>query len=320
MPHEFEIIVPPGKKKERLDVFLTHHVENATRTKVQRAIKEGQVLVNGEPARSSHTVAPGQVIHITLPKPPPRDALPEDIPLEIIFEDEDLIIVNKPAGMVTHPAHGNYTGTMVNALLHHCAKLSTLNDVTRPGIVHRLDKDTSGLMVVAKNDNAHARLAKQFADRSIVREYRALVWGTFKNKRGTIEAELGRSTSDRKKMAVVKSGKHAVTDYEVVQEFSYLTLLKLKLRTGRTHQIRVHLAHVHHPVFGDPTYNGRHILYGPGSSTQKAEVNRLLKIIPRQALHARTIGFVHPATRKEVFFDSPLPPDMEEVLRLLSLP
>ena len=317
MPREFEIVVPAGKKKERLDVFLTHHVENATRNKVQTAIRTGLVLVNGVSARSSHPVAPGEVIHVTLPQPPPPDVVAEEIPLDVRYEDEQLLVVNKPAGMVTHPAYGNYTGTLVNALLHHCASLSTANDVTRPGIVHRLDKDTSGLMVVAKTDAAHAHLARQFARRTITREYQAIVWGILEPRSGIIDANLGRSKSDRKKMAVIEGGKTAVTEYEVLERFPYLSLIRLRLRTGRTHQIRVHLAHIQHPVFGDPTYNGRRILYGPGTPRQKIEVQALLEIIHRQALHARTIGFVHPATGQELAFSSPLPADMEEVLGTL---
>ena len=270
MPYEFEILVPAGKKKERLDVFLTHHVQNATRNKVHRAITEGSVLVNGKSVKPSHKVSPGEVIHITLPKSPPQEALPENIPLDIIHEDADLIIVNKPAGMVTHPAYGNHTGTLVNAMLYHCNHLSAAKDPTRPGIVHRLDKDTSGLMVVAKTDRAHAFLARQFAARTIQREYRAIVWGKFKSKHGLIETLLGRSKSDRKKMAVVSEGKQAATEYSVIEQFSYLALVALRLRTGRTHQIRVHLAHINHPVFGDPTYNGRHIVAGPGTPKHKA--------------------------------------------------
>ncbi len=316
MSTEMEIRVPPGKKKERLDIFLTHHVENATRSKVKQAIEQGLVLVDGRKVKPSHDVSPGEIILLSLPKPPPQEALPEDIPLDIVHEDDHVLVVNKPAGMVTHPAFGNTTGTLVNALLHHC-NLSGLNGPTRPGIVHRLDKETSGLMVVAKSDAAHAFLAKQFAERSILREYQAIVWGTFKPSTGRIEADLGRSKSDRKKMAVIEGGKHAVTEYHVLQSFAYLSLLSLKLHTGRTHQIRVHLAHAHHPVFGDPTYNGRHILYGPGGKSQKEEVDRLLEIIPRQALHAKTIGFLHPATRKRCFFDSSLPADMQAVLNTL---
>ena len=317
MPQEFDIVVPAGKKRERLDLFLTHHVENATRTKVQAAIRAGYVLVDGVAARSSHPVAPGEVIHVTLPRTPPPDVLPEPIPLEIVYEDDHLLVVNKPAGMVTHPAYGNYTGTLVNALLHHCASLSAVNDATRPGIVHRLDKDTSGLMVVAKTDQAHAHLARQFAKRTIRREYQAIVWGALAGPTGVIEANLGRSKSDRKKMAVVQEGKTAVTEYTVLERFPYLSLVRLRLQTGRTHQIRVHLAHIQHPVFGDPTYNGRRILYGPGSARQKAEVQALLEILTRQALHARTIGFRHPATGADVMFESSLPEDMSRVLVLI---
>jgi 23S rRNA pseudouridine1911/1915/1917 synthase len=303
MPLEFNIVVPPGKKKERLDVFLTGHVENATRNKVQRAIKNGKVLVNGERVRPSHQVAPGEIIHVTLDKPPPPEAIPQNIPLAVEYEDDHLLVVNKPAGMVTHPAYGNYSGTLVNALLYHCNTLSSLNDRTRPGIVHRLDKDTSGLVVVAKSDPAHARLASQFARRTIDREYWAIVWGLFDRKQGVIETLLGRSKSDRKKMAVVVEGKQAITEYRVLREFSYLSLVRLKLRTGRTHQIRVHLAHINHPVFGDPTYNGRRMVWGPGTAKQRAEVQRLLKLMPRQALHAKTIGFVHPGTGRKLMFD-----------------
>lgn len=317
MPHQIEIPVPPGKKKERLDIFITHHVENATRNKVQQAIREGTVLVNGERVRPSHQVLPGEIVQITLPRPPPQRAVAEDIPLDIVFEDDDVIIVNKPAGMVTHPAHGNHTGTLVNALLHHGAALSGMNDPGRPGIVHRLDKETSGLMIVAKNDVAHAKLAKQFAKRTIQREYRAIVWGVFQQSAGLITGDLGRSKSDRKKMAVVPGGKSAATEYGVLEQFAYLAFIRLKLHTGRTHQIRVHLAHVNHPVFGDPTYNGRHIVWGPGSPAQKAEVQRLLAIVQRQALHARTIGFIHPASGKEMIFESKLPPDMERALAIL---
>jgi len=314
MPQEFDIVVPAGKKKERLDVYLTNHVENATRTKVQAAIRAGAVLVDGKAVRVSHPVAPGEVIHVTLPQPPPPDVVAENIPLSIVYEDDHLLVVNKPAGMVTHPAYGNYTGTLVNALLYHCGALSTMNDTSRPGIVHRLDKDTSGLMVIAKNDVAHVHLARQFARRTIIREYWAVVWGTFLVPVGVIDAALGRSKADRKVMAVVVDGKHAVTNYEVLEEFPYLSLVRLRLQTGRTHQIRVHLAHIGHPVFGDPTYHGRRINAGPGTPRQKSQVQDLLELVPRQALHAKTIGFVHPATREKVLFDSVLPEDMQALL------
>lgn len=318
MPREFDIVVPAGKKKERLDLYLAGHIENATRNKVQRAIRDGYVLVNGKAARASHQVAPGEVIHVVLPKPPPQKALPENIPLDIIYEDDQLLVVNKPAGMVTHPAYGNYTGTLVNALLYYCRGLSGADDPLRPGIVHRLDKDTSGLMVVAKTDTAHSSLGRQFAQRTIDREYQAVVWGIFERQQGVIETPLGRSKSDRKKMAVVQEGKAAITEYAVIQQFDYLSLVRLKLRTGRTHQIRVHLSHINHPVFGDPTYNGRRILYGPGTARQRADVQRLLKLMPRQALHAKTIGFYHPTLEKRVFFDSDLPQDITDVVVTIS--
>jgi 23S rRNA pseudouridine1911/1915/1917 synthase len=317
MPHDLEIIVPPRKQKERIDLFLTHHIENATRNKVQQAIERGLVLVDGKKVRSSHQLTGGEIIQVRLPRPEPQRALPENIPLDILYEDSDVLVVNKPAGMVTHPAHGNYTGTLVNALLYHCTRLSTLSAETRPGIVHRLDKDTSGVMVIAKTDTAHTLLARQFSERTIGREYWAVVWGTFKETSGTIEAELGRSKSDRKKIAVVVGGKHAITEYEVIERFAYLTLVRLRLRTGRTHQIRVHLAHINHPVFGDPTYHGRRIAAGPGTAQQKAEVQTLLQLINRQALHAKTLEFTHPRTGERMSFDSPLPADISAVLALL---
>ncbi|MGH2567720.1 MAG: RluA family pseudouridine synthase [Bacteroidota bacterium] len=309
------LVVSPKQSRERLDLYLTHQVQNATRNKVQQAISAGLVLVDGMRVKPSHPVSPGEVIEITFPRPPRPEAKPENIPLSIVYEDDSLLVVNKPAGMVTHPAYGNYTGTLVNALLYHCNALSTVNTSLRPGIVHRLDKDTSGLLVVAKTDAAHNFLARQFSSRTIDREYRTLVWGTFKKPNGVIEASLGRSKRDRKKVAVTAEGKHAVTEYEVLRAFDFLSLVRLRLKTGRTHQIRVHLAHVGHPVFGDPTYGGRSNTWG-GLSGKKAErAQNLLKIITRQALHAKTIGFVHPTTKESVKFDSELPKDMREVLR-----
>ena len=318
MSQEFTIVVPAGKTRERIDLFLSHHVENATRSKVQRAIRNGMVLVNGRPVRPSYLVSPGDIIQVTLPRSAPQDAIAENIPLDILYEDDHLLVVNKPAGMVTHPAFGNRSGTLVNALLHHFSGLLAVGDPSRPGIVHRLDKDTSGLLVVAKSDMAHAHLARQFARRTVEREYHAIVWGSFRDRSGTVDAALGRSKSDRKKIAVVQGGKTAVTEYTVLRQFPYLSLLALRLQTGRTHQIRVHLAHVHHPVFGDPTYQGRRISWGPRTPRQRSEVQSLLEIIHRQALHARTIGFLHPETGKSVRFESPLPGDMRRVLEVLN--
>jgi 23S rRNA pseudouridine1911/1915/1917 synthase len=314
MPRQIDIVVPAHQKKERIDKFLAHQIENATRSKIQKAIEQGLVTVSGKPVKASHEVSSGEVICCTLPQPPRVKALPEAIPIEVVYEDEDLIVVNKPAGMVTHPAYGNYTGTLVNALLHHCARLSTLNDELRPGVVHRLDKDTSGLIVAAKNDVAHAALARQFSQRTIEREYWAVVWGIFKERGGTIEANLGRSKSDRKKITVTREGKHAVTEYQVLESFTDLSLIRLKLRTGRTHQIRVHLAHIGHPVFGDPTYGGRRIAWGGADTRRKAEVQHLLSLMPRQALHAKTLGFIHPLTNKFLSFDSDLPADMKKLV------
>lgn len=333
----FEIVIPTGKSRERLDIFLTHHVENATRSKIQQAIQGGFILVDGKPAKPSHKVSGGEIIRVSFPGTPPPDVTAEDIPLDIVFEDDYLIVVNKQAGMVTHPAYANYSGTLVNALLHHSRnRLSKLSkesqgaeEFPRPGIVHRLDKDTSGLMVIAKDDTSHARLAQQFSQRTIDREYWAIVWGTFANEKGkrkkertiigTIEAPLGRSKSDRKKIAVIETGKPAMTEYEVLEEFEYLSLVKCKLKTGRTHQIRVHMHHIGHPVFGDPTYNGRRISWGGTDKEKKQAVECLLSIMKRQALHAKTIGFVHPATGKTLKFESELPKDISDVLTLLRM-
>ncbi len=324
MKNHFEIRIPAGQTKERLDVYVTNHTENATRNKVQEAIKNGEVLVNGKIVKPSYVILPNDLIEINLSRPDPPEVKAEAIPLEIVYEDDYLLVVNKPAGMVTHPAYKNYSGTLVNALLHHSEQLSQLHsaedeefDIVRPGIVHRLDKDTSGLLVVAKDETTHAKLAKQFAAKTSEREYNAIVWGTFKQKSGTIDAPLGRSKSDRKKVAVIADGKNAVTEYEVIEQFEYLALVKLHLRTGRTHQIRVHCSHIHHPVFGDETYGGREIVAGGIEGKKKAEVKNLLEMMPRQALHAKKLGFVHPVTKKMVRFESELPDDMKAVLKFL---
>jgi 23S rRNA pseudouridine1911/1915/1917 synthase len=311
---KIRIAVPAGEHRKRIDVYLSRRIENATRSKVHQAIEAGLVTVNGKQAKPSYLINSGDVIDITMPRPPRLEAKPEDIPLDIPYEDEALLVVNKPADMVTHPAYGNYTGTLVNALLHHSSRLSLLNTEMRPGIVHRLDKDTTGLMVIAKTDTAHAFLAKQFSKRTIEREYWAIVWGRFKPSKGTIEANLGRSKRDRKKVAVTKDGKHAITEYEVIKEFDFLSLIRLHLKTGRTHQIRVHLAHVGHPVFGDPTYGGRDDTWSGISGKRAQRAAKLLQLISRQALHAKTIGFIHPVSKELVKFDSELPEDMKKVL------
>ncbi|MCX6137184.1 MAG: RluA family pseudouridine synthase [Ignavibacteriales bacterium] len=316
MKHHFTIHIPAGQQRERLDLYLTGHVENATRNKVQQAIRSGEVRVNGACVKVSYPVMPNDVIEVQLSSPPPPDVLPEEIPLQIVYDDESLLVVNKPAGMVTHPAYKHYSGTLVNALLYYCDSLSQPHPM-RPGIVHRLDKDTSGLLVVAKNESTHEKLSRQFAQKTSEREYWAIVWGRFKEPSGTIDAPLGRSKADRKKMAIIADGKSAVTEYEVIEQFEYLSLVKLHLRTGRTHQIRVHLASLHHPIFCDSTYGGDKIVAGGTDGKRKAEVANLMSLIGRQALHAKKLGFVHPVRKELMRFDSELPEDMQAVLNRL---
>jgi len=310
---KYHFEVPEGKKKERLDLFLTNVIENATRTKIQKLIEAKLVTVNGSFVKSSYQVLPDDTIEAVIPTTPhPEEAEPEEISLDIIYEDEYLIVINKPAGMVAHPAYANYTGTLVNALLHHTKKLSGLNEPGRPGIVHRIDKDTSGLLVVAKDDWTHAKLAEQFSKHTIEREYQAVAWGIFKEQKGEINLNIARSKSDRKKFTVSKTeGKSATTFYEVLEEFEFASLLKLNLKTGRTHQIRVHLASIGHPLFGDPTYGGRSIVHGSSLSKIKSRVENLLEIMKRQALHAKKLGFIHPQSKKLMRFDSELPEDMK---------
>ncbi len=316
---KYNFEVPDGKKKERIDVFLTNKIENATRSKIQKLIEAGFVFVNHKLVKPNYVVKPGDLVEASHPiTPRPENVEPEEIPLDIIYEDDFLLIVNKPAGMVAHPAYANYSGTLVNALLHHTKKLSTLNKPVRAGIVHRLDKDTSGLLVVAKDEWTHAKLAEQFSSHSIEREYRTVCWGKFKEQKGEINTFIARSKSDRKKFTISESeGKKAITKYEVIEEYEFTTYLKLNLKTGRTHQIRVHLSGIGKPVFGDPTYGGRQIRYGSELPKIQSRVNNLLKNINRQALHAKTIGFIHPNTEKLVRFDSELPEDMKELLNQL---
>lgn len=316
---KYLIKVPEGKKKERLDTFLVNQIENSTRAKIQKAIQAGLVTINGFPTKANYLVKPGDVILAIQPiSPRPEDVEPEEIPLDIIYEDEYLIVVNKPAGMVAHPAYANYTGTLVNALLHHTKSLSELNDNVRPGIVHRIDKDTSGLLVVAKDDFTHAKLAEQFAKHSIEREYHAVCWGKLPEQKGEIQTNIARSKSDRKKFTISKSeGKPAITFYEVIEEFEFTSYIKLNLKTGRTHQIRVHLSGLGRPIFGDRTYGGDKIHFGSDLPKIKNRVANLLEIMPRQALHAKTLGFIHPHTKNFVRFDSDLPTDFKLLLAKL---
>lgn len=317
----YRIEVPSGKKKERLDIFLASQIENATRSRIQKLIEASLVTVNGKPIKASYSVRPGDIIEASHPiTPRPEEAEPEKIPLDIVYEDEFLLVVNKPAGMVAHPAYANYTGTLVNALLHHTNSLSELNEPGRPGIVHRLDKNTSGLLVVAKDEFTHAKLAEQFSKHVAEREYRAICWGIFKSDKGEIKTNISRSKSDRKKFAVSKNeGKSAITLYEVIERFEFATYLKLNLKTGRTHQIRVHLSSINHPVFGDETYGGRKIVYGSQLPKMKSRIQNLLELMPRQALHAQTLGFIHPHKKEFMRFDSKLPEDMGELINKLRI-
>lgn len=311
---EYVLKVPVGfNTPTRLDAYITNSVENATRNKVQKAIVEGFVWVNGVQQKASYKVQALDTIYICVPQAPPPEAEPENIPLEIVYEDSELVVVNKPAGMVTHPAYNNWTGTLVNALLYHVNKLSDVNqDPFRPGIVHRLDKDTSGLLVVAKNDVAHKTVASYFKDRNIDRHYYALVWGHPETK-GSIKTYIGRSLSDRRKMEVVPDesrGKHAITHYEVIEQFDYLSLIKVKLETGRTHQIRVHMSHLGFPIFCDDVYGGRRVVYGPNTGARKKLFTDLFDELNRQFLHAKTLGFDHPSSGERIFFETELPEDL----------
>jgi 23S rRNA pseudouridine1911/1915/1917 synthase len=347
--HQYQLFVAKGQESQRVDQYLTAMIANATRTKVRYAIDTGNVTVNGVAVKASRKVQPGDVIVCTVMKLPPMELIPEDISLDIVFEDDDVLVINKQAGMVVHPGFGNRYGTVVNAVLWHLGERqprviafeddlsNEIDEITessdtllipkqndddvfrsadvRPGIVHRLDMDTSGLMVISKNPHNHAILAQQFADRTVEREYQALVWGVVREDHGTIHANLARSTRDRKLFQVVqKGGKIAITDYHVIQRFDYMTFLRLKLHTGRTHQIRVHCAWRKHPLFGDPQYGGDTIVYGGHNAVFRKKAHMMLQSFKRQALHAKTLGFRHPASGAWMQFDSEIPDDMKKNL------
>lgn len=299
---EKSIKVTEGGKNVRADVFVSENEEDISRSFAGRLFSEGLAKVNGRAAKPSLKLKEGDVITFTLPEPEAIDAVPEDIPLDNVYEDDSVLVINKPRGMVVHPAVGNERGTVVNAALFHCqGSLSGINGSVRPGIVHRIDKDTTGLLVIAKNDRAHKSLTDQLADRSLSRVYYALVNGNIKEDGGTVDAPIGRSPKDRKKMAVVPDGRSAVTDFEVIERFGAYTLVRCKLRTGRTHQIRVHMKHIGHSVVGDKAYgikNERFALAG-------------------QLLHAKEISFIHPETGEKVTFSCPLPEDFAAVLEVL---
>lgn len=313
----FRFEVPKGQLLLRIDKFLMNMIQNSTRNKIQNAATSGDIYVNDVAVKSNYKVKPGDVIRILLTHPPYENRIdPEDIPLNIVYEDNALLLINKEAGMVVHPGHGNYTGTLVHALAFHFDNLP-MNSSERPGLVHRIDKDTSGLLVIAKTEAAMTHLAKQFEAKTSEREYIALVWGNVKQDEGTITGNIARHVKDRMQMAVFEDeniGKPAVTHYKVLERFGYVTLISCKLETGRTHQIRVHLKHIGHTLFNDERYGGHLILKGTTFTKYKQFVENCFKILPRQALHAKTLGFVHPTTGEMMRFDTELPEDLSEVI------
>ena len=301
-----------GQEPLRVDLFLMNFIEHATRSKIQAAAKNGNIWVNEKLVKQNYKVKPYDVVKVLFEHPPYEQLLvAEAIPIEVIYEDDQVVVVNKPAGMVVHPGHGNYSGTLLNALMHHFNGLP-LNADNRPGLVHRIDKDTSGLLVVAKTASALVHLTRQFFEKTSKREYVALVWGTFEEEAGTIEGAIGRSLKNRLQMDVFEDGtygKPAVTHYEVMESFRYVSLVKCVLETGRTHQIRAHMKHIGHPLFNDERYGGNGILKGTTFTKYKQFVQNCFKVLPRQALHARTLGFEHPVTGKFLTFESELPQD-----------
>ncbi|MUH37334.1 RluA family pseudouridine synthase [Zobellia amurskyensis] len=311
------VIASKGQEPLRVDKFLMNFIEYATRNKIQQSAKNGHIWVNGTIVKQNYKVKPNDEVKVLFEHPPHEFLLvAEDIPIDVVYEDDVLLVVNKPAGMVVHPGHGNYSGTLINALLHHTKDLPT-NSNERPGLVHRIDKDTSGLLVVAKTEAAMTHLAKQFFDKTSEREYVALVWGNVQDDEGTIEGNIARNPKNRLQMHVFPEGdegKEAVTHYSVIERLGYVTLVSCKLETGRTHQIRVHMKYIGHTLFNDERYGGDKILKGTTFTKYKQFVDNAFKILPRQALHAKTLGFVHPVTGKTMRFDSEIPQDMVECI------
>lgn len=319
MYEHFRFVADKGQALLRVDKFLVTRIVNASRNRIQQAAEAGCIIVNGRAVKSNYRVKPFDVVSVVMDRPRyENEIVAEDIPLDIVYEDDTVLVVNKPAGLVVHPGHGNYTGTLVNALAWHFRDNPDY-DVSDPrlGLVHRIDKDTSGLLVIAKTPDAKTRLGKQFFEKTTQREYVAVVWGVPDPAEGRIEGNIGRNPKDRLQMAVFpdgSEGKHAVTHYSLVESLGHVSVVKCRLETGRTHQIRVHMRHIGHPLFNDARYGGDVILRGNTSSSYRQFVENCFRVCPRQALHARTLGFVHPVTRKEMFFTSELPADMEALI------
>ena len=315
----FSFTVDKGQTPLRIDKYLMNFVENATRTKIQASAKNGNIVVNGNVIKSNYKVKPLDEIKVKFEYPPHENLLiAENIELDIVYEDDDLVVVNKPAGMVVHPGHGNYSGTLINALIYHFENLPK-NSSNRPGLVHRLDKDTSGLLVIAKNDESMVHLSNQFAEKTSKREYIALVWGNLTDDSGKIDNYIGRNPKNRLQNIVldddkIDNGKRAITNYEVLSRLNYVSLVKCNLETGRTHQIRVHMKHIGHTLFNDERYGGDSILKGTTFTKYKQFVENCFKLLPRQALHAKTLGFTHPKTGKFMQFDSVLPKDFQSCI------
>ena len=314
----FRVVVDKGQEMVRVDKYLFDRIQNASRNRIQKAADAGFVLANGRPVKCSYRVKPLDVITLSMDRPPyENDITPEDIPLDIVYEDDDVLVVNKPAGLVVHPGHGNWHGTLVNAIAWHL-KDNPRYDANDPhvGLVHRIDKDTSGLLVVAKTPDAKTALGNQFLLKTTRRRYRALVWGIVEQDEGTIIANIGRDPRDRMLMTVLPEGegRHAVTHYRVLERLGYVTLVECVLETGRTHQIRVHMKHIGHTLFNDQRYGGHEILRGTRFAKYKQFVNNCFDICPRQALHAMTLGFKHPVTGEEMDFTCPIPPDMTALI------
>ena len=315
----YNLIVDPGQTLIRIDKFLSDRLKNASRSRLQAAADEGKILVNKISVKSSYKVKPGDEISIVMDYPRRElKIIPENIPLNIVYEDDDVIVINKPPGLVVHPGHGNYSGTLVNALAWHFKELPLFNsDDPRPGLIHRIDKNTSGLLVVAKTLEAKVKLSLQFFEKTTKRRYVALVWGDLKENEGTITGNIGRSPKNRQVFTVFPEGdygKHAVTHYKVIERLGYVNLVECRLETGRTHQIRVHMKYIGHPLFNDDNYGGDQILKGTTFTKYKQFVANCFAMIPRQALHAQMLGFVHPTTGKEMIFESALPDDLANVI------